>query len=318
MFFLFTDPVKSPMHFTYVTREGHKCKKEQALIGSGGFSRTYRMRHRMDRSIRAVKQLKTGSLDEVRTLARVPPHVGLVAYFGCFRNRRRHTWIVTGLVGQGETVADRLKQATARDVFRDIAPAVAHLHRHAILHRDIKAANIFASTRGDDGDPMYVLGDLGHARSIDGRGCCYVPPVGVVGRGHCVYRAPEVIAGSPYGPPSDIWQLGVVLFELDVGLVADDIVGNSATTGWHRDFGAWLHHTESGREAAQDLADDTCLAMLDATPHKRTTCTTRNTAAAARNTATNTKRLPTIGGDHYYTATIKKEHKYNKNSSTNG
>jgi serine/threonine-protein kinase len=85
-----------------------------------------------------------------------------------------------------------------------------------VLHRDVTAANCML---GDDGDARLI--DFGIARSRESR--ALRTQTGLV-RGTLRYLAPELFAGSGYSVQSDLWSLGVVLFEALVGRPA--VTGN--------------------------------------------------------------------------------------------
>jgi hypothetical protein len=78
-----------------------------------------------------------------------------------------------------------------------------------VLHRDVTAANCLL---GDDGEARLI--DFGIARARDSR--AVRTDAGLV-RGTLRYLAPEVFAGAGYSVQSDLWSLGVVLFEALVG-----------------------------------------------------------------------------------------------------
>ena len=89
-------------------------------------------------------------------------------------------------------------------VVRQVASALQHVHGAKILHRDLKAANVFLTAAG-----ATKLGDFGVARerataSDLAQTVCGTP----------YYMSPELVMGEAYGEPSDVWALGVLLFEL--------------------------------------------------------------------------------------------------------
>lgn len=93
-------------------------------------------------------------------------------------------------------------------LFSHVALGVHALHSVGILHRDLKAENIFL-TSSDDAVGRAKLGDFGLSRQLEG-------PLDVatttVGTPH--HLSPELCSGQPYGSASDIWALGCILHEL--------------------------------------------------------------------------------------------------------
>lgn len=97
-----------------------------------------------------------------------------------------------------------------------ILKAVAFLHENSIIHRDIKSDNIllrFNASDGSHGAFEPVLIDFSLAKFICDDSSEFEPthtsPVGTP-----TYRAPEVVDEEPYGLPSDLWSVGVVLMEM--------------------------------------------------------------------------------------------------------
>lgn len=98
----------------------------------------------------------------------------------------------------------RLDVATAADVAAQIAEGLDHAHRHAIVHRDVKPGNV-------------MISPAGHAKLTD-FGVAYVPSSSMTQTGTAVgspkYMSPEQVLGQPADPRSDIFSLGVVLYEM--------------------------------------------------------------------------------------------------------
>lgn len=92
-------------------------------------------------------------------------------------------------------------------MFIKVCAAVSYAHEHLVIHRDIKPANILVDAAGE---PKLL--DFGIARLLDSgvqRNATRVMTL--------AYASPEQIAGRPLGTATDIWSLGVLIYELLTG-----------------------------------------------------------------------------------------------------
>ena len=89
-------------------------------------------------------------------------------------------------------------------IFVQICFALKHVHDQNILHRDLKSQNIFLTAKG-----IVKLGDFGIAKVLDSSGDQARTQIGTP-----YYLSPEICENKPYGRKSDVWSLGVVLYEL--------------------------------------------------------------------------------------------------------
>ena len=104
-----------------------------------------------------------------------------------------------------------------------VADAVAAAHQKGITHRDLKPANVMIGDREHDGR-VKVL-DFGLAKlagvAVDGSGATTIPdaPATSEGRilGTTAYMSPEQAEGRPVDPRSDLFSLGVMLYEMATG-----------------------------------------------------------------------------------------------------
>lgn len=125
-----------------------------------------------------------------------------------------HSIIVTELI-EGETLRARIRRgpiplAEARAIFRQVAAALDAAHAAGIVHRDIKPENIMIRADG-----LVKVLDFGIAKSIASDPHAETGPVTTPGTliGTIGYMSPEQLRDLPVDARSDIWSLGVVLYE---------------------------------------------------------------------------------------------------------
>jgi len=111
-----------------------------------------------------------------------------------------------------ELVAERgaLPASEAVGLTCQIAEGLADAHRAGIVHRDIKPANILVTPQG-----VAKLADFGLARRVEGDLDLLTLPEILLGTPN--YLAPELVRGEPATPATDLYALGVTLFELLAG-----------------------------------------------------------------------------------------------------
>jgi eukaryotic-like serine/threonine-protein kinase len=202
-------------------------------LGAGGMGQVFLARDtRLDRNV-ALKQLSDPSLDtpharqrllrEARAAAQIT-HPNIAAIYDIL-DHADPPCIVMEYV-QGETLANvvrrgALPSAQALSIGLHLAEALAHAHAAGVIHRDLKPANVVLTP---DGVPKIL--DFGLARVAEADP---VPPsaesltrevieshAGKI-TGTPAYMAPEQLVGRPATPLTDIYGLGVLLFELLTG-----------------------------------------------------------------------------------------------------
>ena len=193
------------------------------LIGGGGMADVYRARDKLlDRPV-AVKilheQFKSDRefIDkfhrEAQAAARLS-HANIVNIFDVGVEGNDH-YIVMEYV-PGSTLKDLIKQqghlpvAQALRVAEDIARALAHAHDNNLVHCDIKPHNILMMPDGS-----AKVADFGIARAVTESTMTYTG--NIVGSVH--YFSPEQAKGTMITPKSDVYALGVVLYEMLTGVL---------------------------------------------------------------------------------------------------
>lgn len=104
-----------------------------------------------------------------------------------------------------------LHAATTAAVGVQVADALQHAHDAGIIHRDVKPANILIC-EGVEGAPIQVkVADFGIARAATREGADLTQPGAILGTAK--YLSPEQVKGEEPDPRSDVYALGVVLYE---------------------------------------------------------------------------------------------------------
>ena len=224
------DPAKTSSQMIGTVLSGRY--RLEAKLGSGGMSTVYLARDTtLDRPV-AIKVMhremseQADQLERFRQEARAVAklsHPNVVAVIDAGEDGG-HPYIVFEYV-EGETLKQRINRVGALDAQEAIAYAieiargltVAHARR--LVHRDIKPQNVLIDSEG-----RAKLTDFGISRQLEQDGMTATGRV----LGTTDYVAPEQAMGHPVDQRSDIYQLGVVLYEMLTGEVpfhADSQVG---------------------------------------------------------------------------------------------
>jgi eukaryotic-like serine/threonine-protein kinase len=194
------------------------------VVGEGGMGVVYLAERDDLRSRVAIKMLRDAWVSptgrsrferEQRMLARLNhPHIARLLDAATLPDGRPYFVIehVDGVpitdycAGRGSSVVERLS------LFRSLCAAVEFAHRSAILHRDLKPSNVLVTAEGEvkllDFGIAKQLADLDSETDLTRTGTRPMTPA---------YASPEQIRGEPVGVESDVYSLGVILYELLTG-----------------------------------------------------------------------------------------------------
>ncbi|HAB16107.1 MAG TPA: serine/threonine-protein kinase [Verrucomicrobiota bacterium] len=191
------------------------------LLAEGGSATVWRARQTSLQREVALKLLKGGLLagpveqarfrQEAETVARLE-HPGIVDIFEVGEHEGSPYLALRYLPGgslaqaRGRFAVDPRAAAT---LVARVARAVHHAHQRGLIHRDLKPANILLEP---DGSPLVA--DFGLARRLDTERSLTAANQLV---GTLAYMAPEQAAGQPVSVATDVWSLGVILYELLAG-----------------------------------------------------------------------------------------------------
>ena len=209
-----------------VTLDG-KYRLESA-IGRGGMGSIYRATHLMLNKPVAVKLINAElapTPEVVRRFqreARAASHLNhpnIAATFDLGQTSNGTLYLAMELLS-GQSLKDAIRaggpMAPARiiRILKQVASALAAAHASGIVHRDLKPQNIMLTPTADGAETAKLL-DFGIAKTFED-GATQLTTTGLV-LGTPQYMSPEQAAGRPLDGRSDLYSLGIILFEMLVG-----------------------------------------------------------------------------------------------------
>ncbi len=198
-------------------------------IGGGGMGTVYEALQERPRRPVALKIMRPGTdLDrfvyESQTLARLPhPSIAQVYDAGTHEGESGPVpYFTMEYVPNAKSITDyvrewKLSVPEGLEMVAKVCDALSHAHLKGIIHRDIKPSNIVV---GGSGQPKLI--DFGLALAVDWDERCELA-------GTLQYMSPEQVDGDPrdLDPRTDVYSLGLVIYELVVGRLPYDLAGAS-------------------------------------------------------------------------------------------
>ncbi len=193
----------------------------ESMVGGGGMALVYRVHDRQRHATLAMKALQADLADDPSALKRFKreanalknlEHPQIVRFYGVFE--AHHTVYLLEAFVDGPTLKDVLKQQGGRPLpipealayLKALCAALGYAHRFGVVHCDVKPGNTMIDASG-----AIYLTDFGIARHADSS---------TTTMGHAgtpAYMAPEQIRSEAVSAQTDIYALGVLLYELLTG-----------------------------------------------------------------------------------------------------
>ena len=192
-------------------------------LGEGSFGKAFLCKRESDDSLCVIKQIliegmdkkeKDDVLNESIILAKLD-HQNIIKFFEVFESEKPKQMInIVTEYADGGDLSEKIKERKNKnnyfteseilDYFTQICLAIKHIHENKIIHRDLKSGNIFLMKNG-----FVKLGDFGISKKFQKTTDKAKTFIGTP-----YYLSPEIIDGKPYDSKSDIWSLGVLLYEM--------------------------------------------------------------------------------------------------------
>ena len=190
-------------------------------IGAGGMGRVFKVRNVISERIEAMKILLPDLAERQDLAARFLREIKLVAALNHPHIAALHTALTADNqlamimeFVEGQSLAARLAQgpvATADAVtyIDQVLDALDYAHARQVVHRDVKPANMLLTPQG-----VVKLTDFGIARSASDQSLTLTGTT----TGSLAYMSPEQIRGEPTDARSDVYSVGISLYELVTGV----------------------------------------------------------------------------------------------------
>jgi serine/threonine-protein kinase len=190
------------------------------VLGAGGMGRVYKVRNVISDRVEAMKvllpdlanvpELADRFMREIKVLAGLE-HPNIAALRTAQRIDNQLVMVME--LVEGQTLEDRLKAgpipvAEAMDYVTQVLSALSYAHERGVIHRDIKPANMMVTEGG-----VVKLMDFGIAKAAGDRRLTLTGTT----MGSLYYMSPEQIKGAELDARSDLYSLGVSLYEMVTG-----------------------------------------------------------------------------------------------------
>ena len=219
--------IKNPTFINHKKSNLEDFYEIESEIGSGRYSRCFRVKNKETGNLFACKEIEKGNLTDYETLMSEIEillkldHPNIIKLYDIFENEK-YIYLIMELCTGGELFnkiiektenGEIFSEREAANIFRQIILAISYCHNKKIAHRDLKPENLLLLSN-DKNSPIKVI-DFGMSKIYKEKNemSDYV--------GTAYYISPEVLEGK-YDSKCDIWSAGVILYLLLSGTLPFD------------------------------------------------------------------------------------------------
>lgn len=195
-------------------------KFDKPRIGKGAFSNIYKGQHIHTKMPVAVKEMPYDKIKKIKDnikreflLLKTLDHPNIIKLYDVFFDESsKNIYFMIDLYDSGDLSSylngRKIKEKYTKNYLRQIKNGLEYLYSQKILHRDLKPQNILISK-----DKTLIITDFGFARYFETdvmlQTICGSP----------LYMAPEILLKKKYNTMSDLWSVGVIMYEMIYGKV---------------------------------------------------------------------------------------------------
>ena len=196
-----------------------KYQISDKCLGKGSFSSVYLGKRIKDELDIAIKIINLSDANDkvieyinqevtIMNTIKKNPHPNIVECFDVIRLKKRIYIIMEFCENEdlGKYLTNPINESYAQFYFAQLSSGLKYLSAHGIVHRDIKPKNILLKNKRK----VLKIADFGLAKLLDS---------GLLNTmvGSPLYMSPEVMYGKEYNSQTDLWSLGMILFEMLYG-----------------------------------------------------------------------------------------------------
>ncbi len=189
-----------------------------APVGQGSFSLVYKAQHMVTGNIVAIKKInftqnitKDHIESEIKIMKKLK-HKNIVQLFEAIYDEYNNVYLVMEYCDYGNLSSflkgKPLKEKYVKNFMKQIASSTKYLLSYNIIHRDIKPQNIMMIDK-----ETIKLTDFGFAKIFNSDEDKMAQTI----CGSPIYMAPEIIKCNNYSIKTDLWSIGIILYEMSIG-----------------------------------------------------------------------------------------------------